>query len=97
MKTYNVGGGDKETTKAILEILRMSTREELKIKLRDWMRAVIRTTADSAEYRSRRYSSLNDIAKDMSIAFGTQFQIKMNPKWVLRELHRVKYSGGGNL
>jgi len=75
----------------------MKTREELKIELGDWMKAVIRTTADSAEYRSRRYSSLNDIAKDMSIAFGVQFQIKMNPKWVLRELHRVKYSGGGNL
>jgi predicted RNA-binding protein Jag len=54
-------------------------------------------TADSEEYRSRRYSSLKDIAKDMSIAFGVQFQIKMDPKWVLRELHRVKYSGGGNL
>jgi hypothetical protein len=75
----------------------MKTREQLKVELRAWMKAVIRLTADSPEYRERRYSSLSDISNDMSIAFNTQFGISMNPKWVLRELHKVKFSGGGNL
>lgn len=69
-------------------------RDEPKIKLRDWMRAVIRQTADSPQYRDRQYSSLKDISNEISVAFGTEFQIKMDPRWVLRELQRVKFSGG---
>ena len=46
MKNYNFGGGNEETTKRVLDILRMSTRDELKIKLRNWMKSVIRITAD---------------------------------------------------
>jgi hypothetical protein len=72
----------------------MKTRDERKKDLKEWMKATIRTTADSPGYRDRRFSELSDIARDMSVAFKTQFGINMSPEWVQRELNRVMFTRG---
>jgi queuine/archaeosine tRNA-ribosyltransferase len=72
----------------------MKTRDELKKDLKEWMKATIRTTADSAGFQNRRFSDLSDMARDISVAFKIQFSVNMTPEWAVKELRKVMFTRG---